>query len=50
MAEAALSRHAAGLIASEAATFAVPYPEWMAEARVREALRDSAKRQLLGRR
>jgi NTE family protein len=50
MAEAALRRHAADLISPDAPTFAVPYPEWMDEARVRVALKDSAKRRLLGRR
>ena len=50
MADAALRRHAPGLISDSAAPFAVPHPAWMEEARVREGLRDSARRTFLGRR
>jgi NTE family protein len=50
MAEAAVQRHAGGLIGGGAAPFAVPYAEWMDEAKVRRALKTSARRQLLGRR
>lgn len=50
LAEAALQRHAPELIASAPAPFAVPYPNWMDEAKVRTALKDSSKRRLFGRR
>lgn len=49
LAEAAVQRHAISLISAGAAPFAIPYPEWMDEARVRTALKDSAKQKKLGR-
>jgi NTE family protein len=50
MAEAAVQRHVTDLAGPNPAPFAVPYPQWMEESRVRVALKDSSKRQLLGRR
>jgi NTE family protein len=50
MAEAAIQRHAGALIGADAAPLAVPYAQWLDEAKVRSALKTSAKRQLLGRR
>lgn len=50
LAEAAVRRHAGQLISPAATPFNVPYPEWMDESRVRDALRDSAKRSFWGRR
>jgi NTE family protein len=50
MAEAAVQRHIPELIGPAAAPFAVPFPQWLDEAKVREALKTSSRRQLLGRR
>lgn len=50
MAEAAVQRHAPELAGPSPAPFAAPYPEWLDETRVRDALKGSAKRRLLGRR
>src|SRR5690606_27748518 len=50
MAEAAVRRHAPDLISPEARDFRLPYPDWLEESRVRQALRQSHKRRLLGRR
>lgn len=50
LAEAAIRRHAPGLIEPFVAPFAIPHPEWMDEARVAEALHGSHKWRLpLGR-
>lgn len=48
LADAAVRRHVPDLIRIDA-ELQVPYPEWLDEARVRRALRDSGKRKLLGR-
>jgi NTE family protein len=47
--DAAIRKHASTLIVRDA-PFAVPHPEWLDESRVRNALKQSAKRKLLGRR
>jgi NTE family protein len=47
LAEAAVARHVAHL--ADPAPVQIPHPEWMDEDRVRAALRNSAKRTLLGR-
>ncbi len=49
LAEAAIRRHASQLISGDALPYAVPNPDWMNEARVRQALAESHKRRLLGR-
>jgi hypothetical protein len=49
LADIALAVHAPQLIA-RAAEKQVPYPEWLHEDRARDALKDSGKRLLLGRR
>lgn len=48
MAEAAIKRHATDLISADA-PFEIPHPAWMDERAVRDALRHSHKRTLLGR-
>jgi NTE family protein len=50
MAEAAIQRHLPQLISATPPPFALPYPNWQDEAKVREALKRSSRRQLLGRR
>jgi NTE family protein len=49
LADAAIQRHVAGLLPSPVPPVRVPYPEWMDEGRVREALKDSGRRKTLGR-
>jgi NTE family protein len=46
LAEAAVRCHAPSLASPDALPYQVPHPEWMDEARVRAALRDSHKRKL----
>jgi NTE family protein len=48
MAEIAVQRHARELVAEDAA-LAVPHPDWLDEAKVRNALRDSHKTKLFAR-
>jgi NTE family protein len=51
LADAAISKHQAKLIGvSPKPELDIPYPEWMDEGKVRDALRNSHKRKLLGRR
>ena len=47
LADAAIRRHAPRLLGSDVPPIAIPHLEWMDEARVRAALRDSARRRLL---
>jgi NTE family protein len=47
--EAAVRRHLPAMIAPDAEPLRIPYPEWMDEGRVEEALKNSHKRKLLGR-
>ncbi len=49
LADAAIARHAGDLRSREVPAAVTPHPEWMDEARVRDALRDSGKRKWLGR-
>lgn len=49
LADAAIQRHLPELLAAPAPTFALPYPDWMDEDRVRAALADSWRRTFLGR-
>jgi len=49
LAEAAIKRHASTLVA-QSGPLQVPYPEWMDEAKVRNALKESHKLRILGRR
>ena len=51
LADAAILKHQPQLIAvSPPPSLDIPYPEWMDEAKVKAALKDSHKRKLLGRR
>jgi hypothetical protein len=50
MADAAIVRHVEALLPAPVPALSVPHPEWMDEARVRAALRDSGRRRFLGRR
>lgn len=47
--EAAVRRHLPAMIAPNAEPLRIPYPEWMDEGRVGDALKNSHKRKLLGR-
>ena len=47
LADAAIRRHVPGLLRGELPEVTVPHPEWMDEARVRSALRNSHKRKIL---
>jgi NTE family protein len=47
LAEAALQQHVPGLMA-QPAPLVIPHPEWMKEASVKQALKESWKRKLLG--
>ncbi len=49
MADAAIQRHVRDLLPSPVPGLRVPHPDWMNEDRVREALKDSGRRTLLGR-
>jgi NTE family protein len=48
LAEAAIRRHMPGWVAPEAPAAVPPYPEWMDEARVDVALKESGKRKIFG--
>jgi len=48
MAEAAVRRYAPALVVPNALPFAMPYPDWLDENRVKEALEDSSKIKLFG--
>jgi NTE family protein len=48
LADAALKTHAKGLIKNPDAPLEVPYPDWMDEAKVRNALKDSSKNKVFG--
>ena len=49
MAEAAIQRHAPGLIGRDVAPLTVPHPAWLDETRVRRDLAGSHKRTIIGR-
>jgi NTE family protein len=49
LAETAIRRHTPALLPEQVPAASVPHPEWMDEAKVREALRDSGKRKLFRR-
>jgi NTE family protein len=49
LADAAMRKHAVGFIPDPVPGLNIPHPEWMDEDRVKDALRESAKRRLLGR-
>lgn len=49
MADAAIQRHVSDLLPSPPPAMRIPHPDWMDEDRVRQALKDSGKRRLLGR-
>ena len=49
MADAAIRKHADSLIQQPLPPVQIPHPDWMDERRVREALKDSGKRRVLGR-
>jgi NTE family protein len=50
MADAAIVRHVEALLPAPVPPLRVPHPEWMDDARVRAALKDSGRRRILGRR
>lgn len=49
LADAAIERYAPSLLGPDAPPARAPYPDWMDESRVRQALKDSGKRKILGR-
>jgi NTE family protein len=49
LADAAIKRHLPTLLPAAVPALEVPHPDWMDETRVRDALKDSGKRKLLGR-
>jgi NTE family protein len=50
VADAALQTHARGLLPDPVPALQIPYPEWVgSDDKIKEALKDSAKRKLLGR-
>jgi hypothetical protein len=49
LADAAVKKHVPELVPEKPPPRDIPHPTWLDEGRVREALRDSAERRLLGR-
>lgn len=50
LADAALRKHVQTLVPAPVPPVQIPHPEWMDEGRAKDALKDSSKRKLLGRR
>lgn len=48
LADAAIQTHVPQLLPAQPPKLAIPYPNWMDEAKVKEALKDSGKRSFLG--